>query len=77
MDLNKICTSDIFFLNLFNLGPCEDDPKYAESCPKWATDFAGKGCSVYESFMSKHCKKTCNIETCGGGKFYLLSYVQK
>ena len=73
MDLNK----KIFIENLFNLGPCEDNPKVADSCPGWAASNDGLGCSVYESFMSKHCKKTCNIETCGGGKFYLLSYVQK
>ena len=39
------------------------------------------GCSVYANFMSKHCKKSCKLKTCGGagagGKFYLLSNGQK
>ena len=73
MDLNK----KIFIENLFNLGPCEDNPTYAERCPGWAALNDGLGCSVYADFMSKHCKKSCN-KTCGpGGMFYLLFIGQK
>ena len=63
--------------NIFNLGPCEDNPQYAENCADWATHYDGKGCTEYESFMSEYCKKSCN-ETCGPeGKFYLLFNGQK
>ena len=62
--------------NIFNLGPCEDDPQHADKCPIYASMQNGLGCSFYLSFMSKYCKKTCN-ESCGGGKLYLLFNGQK
>ena len=51
--------------NIFNEGTCEDDAKFAGSCPVWA----GHGeCPENPAFMLAKCRKSC--DPCGGKFFF-------
>ena len=46
-------------INLFQLTVCEDDPDYADGCPKHAA--IENYCKDQEEFMRKHCPKSCKF----------------